>query len=104
MNSTIPCPSCGKAIIREQVSIGNGWLHLSKKKIITLYCPLCDWERKKEFKITAEDLELEIKERENRSKIKPPKKTVKVHKYISNTKEPDITLMEGEINDEEIDK
>jgi len=71
-----PNPKCHKAQVRENVSIGRGVF--SKKKIITFYCPICDWQKTKEFQMTKHDLQLEVLERE-----RTPRKKVSVHKYIS---------------------
>jgi sarcosine oxidase delta subunit len=96
-SKNILCPKCHKAQVREQTSIG-GWFN--KKKKIVFYCPLCEWSKKKEFKITTEDLELEMKERENQSKIKPPKRSLSVHRYITNNpKEKNIMILNGKVNE-----
>jgi len=57
------CPKCGKAEIKEQISISGIF---TKKKMIIFYCPACKFENKKEFKISKEDMEIEKMERLNK--------------------------------------
>jgi len=54
------CPKCKEGEIREQISI-KGFIF--KKKKVYLYCPLCDFENVREFRLSKEDLKLEIQDR-----------------------------------------
>jgi hypothetical protein len=55
------CPNCDKAEVKEQISIKG--LPFFKKKEICYYCPLCDFEKIKTFKLSKEDIDLEMIER-----------------------------------------
>jgi transposase-like protein len=56
------CPKCKEGEIKEQVSITG---LIFKKKNVHFYCPLCDYQNDKEFKLSKEDVQLEYLERAN---------------------------------------
>ena len=57
------CPICEKGELQTQESIKG---FIIKKKVITTYCPICDFSKKKEIKITRRDADLESVERLNK--------------------------------------
>jgi hypothetical protein len=59
------CPQCKKGEVKEQISFKGFFI---KKKEIYYYCPLCEWENKKVFKLSQQDLELEKVDRLNKPK------------------------------------
>ena len=54
------CPKCKQGEIKEQVSITG---LIFKKKNVYFYCPLCDYQNNKEFKLSKKDLGYEDYER-----------------------------------------
>lgn len=61
------CPKCNKGEIQKHISI-KGFL-FNRKKEITYFCPLCDFENKKTFKISKSDEEIENHKRFNSPKV-----------------------------------
>ena len=61
------CPKCSKGEIKEQISI-RGTI-FNRKKEITYFCPLCDFEKIKIFKISKQDEKFENIDRINKPKI-----------------------------------
>lgn len=59
------CPKCKEGEVKEQVSIKGLFV---KRKEVSYFCPLCDFENKKEFKLSKEDVQLENLERANLEK------------------------------------
>jgi len=67
------CPQCKKAELKENTSIGKSWFRW--RKIITYFCPLCTFERRKTFSMTSEDAEFEFLRMKNFPKLN-------IHKHI----------------------
>jgi len=66
------CPNCKKGEVKEQSSMKGFWRF--KRKEIYYFCPLCEWENKKTFKLSKEDVDLErLKE-------------LKTNRYVSSKK------------------
>ena len=59
------CPKCDNEEIKEQVSIVG---RFKKKKIITYYCPLCDYKNEHVFAISKWDMQTEDLNRINKEK------------------------------------
>lgn len=72
------CPKCKKGVIVSQESI-TGWPF--KKKRVKYYCPLCDWENQKEFRLSQEDVEIERLRQTNL-----PKRSEKTYTYKNQSK------------------
>ena len=68
------CPKCLKGEIQEQISIRG--ILLWKKKEVIFYCPVCNFESVKVFKMSKEDILIGGGERYNQP-------IEKVNKYIS---------------------
>lgn len=71
------CPKCKEGEVKEQVSIKGFFV---KRKEVSYFCPLCEFENIKTFKLSQDDVELEKIERLNK-----PKETIQ--KYYSERKE-----------------
>jgi len=56
------CPKCKEGEVKEQVSIKGFFV---KRKEISYFCPLCDFETNKVFKLSKQDVILENLERTN---------------------------------------
>lgn len=60
------CPICDKGELKENISIKKSFF--KTKKIFTYFCPVCSWEKKHEFDMSKEDLDIDILERSNLEK------------------------------------
>ncbi len=52
------CPKCKAEI---EVDVSHKGIIFNRKKILTYYCPLCDFENKKEFKLNETQYKKEVK-------------------------------------------
>lgn len=54
----IKCPKCKIEDIKQEVNL-KGYI-FNRRKVITFYCPLCDWQNIKIFKLNEEEYQLEL--------------------------------------------
>lgn len=57
------CPKCKRGEVQEQTSI-RGILFWKKKEVI-FYCPLCNFENVRKFKVSKKDIQIADEERAN---------------------------------------
>lgn len=67
------CPKCNKAELKEHISIGKSLF--CYKKEVTSFCPICEFQSKKQFKISEEDARIE-----NEIRLNLPKEIVQTYK------------------------
>ena len=76
------CPKCSEEI-QEQISITG---LIFKKKTVNYFCPICNWENKREFSLSKQDVIAEENKRINDLEVKRiealnTKKELKDSKY-----------------------
>jgi transposase-like protein len=54
----VKCPKCQIDEVKEEVHYAG--LIFSRRKIITNYCPVCDWEHIKKIKINEEEYQSKL--------------------------------------------
>ncbi len=66
------CPKCKDGKMEKQVSLKG--LIINLRKEVIYFCPLCDFENKKIFKLSREDMKIE-----KIQKLDKPKEIIQKH-------------------------
>ena len=55
------CPKCKQTEILQEVNL-KGTI-FARRKIITFYCPLCDFKNQKQFKLSENEYQAELEKK-----------------------------------------
>jgi len=60
------CPNCNKGEVKQNISLFCSWRY---KKVVEIYCPLCNFRNKHTFSISKQDFEAEQEQRRNQKNM-----------------------------------